>query len=116
MSFPAGTGAASHTPLPDLPHCTEPRPLLAAFFLGGNGVGKTRIRAINGAAAHSSRVSGCLSLDIEDQIAPPGNPDQVANFVHSVPGFAPDYLRDLEALDHVRAAIVDHSRSTGLAA
>ena len=96
-----------------LPHCAEPRPLAAAFFLGDAETAKTTFRPLRGAVALAAWMENAFLLDIEDRDRVRLNLDAVAGIARTVPSFAMEYPRRYDALADVRRAVLSLIQSVG---
>jgi hypothetical protein len=89
-----------------LPHCAEPRPLIAAFFLGEGATDEISFQRKRGADALAGWMSNMFVVDIKDRKRISRNLEAVAEIAESVPSIALDYPRRYEALGDLRAAIL----------
>lgn len=90
----------------ELPHCDEPRPLIAAFFLGSGNSKDISFHQLKGADALTGWMSNMFVLDVQDQNRIRKNFQAVAGLVASIPAVALDYPRRYDALDDLRASIL----------
>jgi len=93
----------------NLPHCAEPRPLLAAFFLGEGNTDETSFHRKRGADALASWLSNMFVVDIKDRERICHNLEAVAEIAEAVPSIALDYARQYKDLGDLRAAILEET-------
>lgn len=100
-------GKTRYYPSRDLPFCSEPRPLRAAFFLADEGASEVRITPFAGAQTHVEWVRSSFLLDVADAAALTRQMSRIARLVAEIPCFRLDYPRDFSRLGEVRAAVLD---------
>ena len=94
----------------DIPHCPEPRPLKAIYFLGGDNTADVRITPVSPRDAMVELVRHSFLLDIEERDMLTHHFGQLSDLVRTLPFFILDYPRDYRLLDKVRSEILGHSR------
>lgn len=98
-----------------LPHCAEPRPLVAAFFLETGDTDKISFRRLRGADALTGWMSNLFVLDIQNKDRIHQNFQNVANIAEFIPSIALDYPRRYDDLNNLRSAILaETNRIRGL--
>jgi hypothetical protein len=89
----------------NLPYCTSPKPLLAAFFLQRNGLNEIEIMPISGGAGIMAWVSNSFLLDTEDRELLNSHFGWVGRVAMAVPAFTLDYPREYDRLPEVAQAV-----------
>jgi hypothetical protein len=90
-----------------LVHCTAPRPLAAAFFLGDGAADRIELRSVSGADAVAAWVAHTFILDPQDNVVLHRHFNEITTLAARVPCYHLDYPRRYDALDEVRAAILE---------
>ncbi|MEY8120408.1 hypothetical protein AB9F26_19520 [Falsihalocynthiibacter sp. BN13B15] len=94
-----------------LPHCAEPQPLIAAFFLESGEADRISFRRLQGADALTSWMSNLFILDTQDQNRIHQNFQNVANIAESIPSIALNYPRRYDGLNELRSAILSEAKN-----
>ncbi|MEY8120422.1 hypothetical protein AB9F26_19590 [Falsihalocynthiibacter sp. BN13B15] len=93
-----------------LPHCADPRSLVAAFFLGSGDTDEISFRRMRGTDALTNWMSNIFLLDVQDKNRIRHNFEAVAEISETVPSIALDYPRRYSELGDLRAAILSATR------
>ena len=96
-----------------LPHCTAPRPLLAAYVLQDAGSAAVSIRPLEGAERQLAWIRNSFLLDITDRDLLARHFEWTHRIAGKVPTFALDYERDYGILPQVRRALLRHATELG---
>jgi len=94
---------------PELPHCTRPLPIRAAYFLGDAAAEEIGIRRITGGETVPAWVAHSFLLDVNDPAALAQHFDEIADLAHVLPSFYLDYPRRYDQIDPLRRALLDHA-------
>ena len=97
----------------DLPHCAEPRPLAAVFFLGEGTVEKPEIEPMKPGDALIELVKHSFLLDTEKKELLARQFEELGRMVKEPIYYRLDYPRRYEDLPLVRQAILEHVRQLG---
>lgn len=90
-----------------LVRCAVPRPLAAAYFLGDGAADGIELRSVSGADAVAAWVAHTFILDPKDSVVLLRHFDAITTLAARVPCYHLDYPRRYDALDEVRAAILE---------
>ena len=90
-----------------LRYCDEPRPLVAAYFLGDGNSAEIDLRRLTASEAVIEWTKHSFLLDIEDQATLAAHFDRLANLANSVPCYYLDYPRDFNKLPTLLRRIAD---------
>ena len=94
---------------PSLPHCDDPKPLLAAYFLGDGVAEAPQLRRLTEAEALVAWAKNSFLLDVEDRSLISAHFDQLADFANQIPCYALDYPRRYEELPRTIEFICRHA-------
>lgn len=94
-----------------VPHCTEPAPLKAIYFLGDGTEDNVAIKVVSPRNAMIELVKHSFLLDIEERAMLNHHFSQLTDLVSKVKCFSLDYPRRYEELPRVREAVIEHSLS-----
>ncbi len=93
----------------EVPHCDEPRPLRALYFLGEGNTDMVSIEPISGRDAMIELVKHCFLLDIEEREMLKHHFGQLTELAKRPIFFRLDYPRRYEMLPEVREAVIRHA-------
>jgi hypothetical protein len=94
-----------------LPHCAQPRPLRAIYFLGEGTAQDVAIRRLNPAPALASLLQHAFILDVDDRPGVGAHFDRLAKLADEAACFRLDYPRCYQNLPTVLKAIRAHTTS-----
>jgi hypothetical protein len=92
--------------------CDEPRCLSAAFFLGDGDVSEISIKRLSPAESLIAWARHAFLLDIQDPGLVGGHFDRTADLANRVASYQLNYPRRFDALDELRAVLIDHVTTT----
>lgn len=84
-----------------LPHCNEPRPLAAIYFLGERQVDDVAVRRLKPASAFAGLMQHSFVLDVEDRAGAHAHFDRVMRLANEAVFFHLDYPRRYRRLSFV---------------
>lgn len=93
----------------EVPHCDEPRPLRAVYFLGEGDTDVITIAPVSGRDAMVELVRHSFLLDIEARDMLTRHFGQLADLVKTPMFFRLDYPRQYDLLPQVRQAVIRHA-------
>lgn len=99
----------------EVPHCNEPRPLKAVYFLGEGNCNKVTIVPHGGRDAVIELVRHSFLLDIDERDMLTRHFGQLTALASKPMFFSLDYPRDYARLPQVRDAIIRHAESLPVA-
>jgi hypothetical protein len=91
-----------------LGHCNEPRPLLAAYFLGDGGAADIEFRRLSGGQALVAWAKHSFLLDVNDQALIAAHFEGIASLAGAMPCYIFDYPRRYDKLNWVRENVLAH--------
>lgn len=98
----------------ELPHCHEPRPLLAAYVLEGEASGTdVAIRTASMAETVMAWIRNSFLLDMTDPALVARHFENTSLLAEAIPTFHLDYPRQYDRLPDVQAAIIKHVSGLG---
>ena len=99
---------------PDLPHCDDRKPLLAAYFLGEGMAEAPQLRRLTEVEALVEWAKNSFLLDVEDRSLISAHFDHLAAFANQIPCYALDYPRRYEELPRTIEFICRHADSLSI--